>query len=195
MYLSTAWVWKNKGPITNLRLPNCQAQFIGNLSQLRGINSTKGTKLSQRQETLKLAGTQPGARNYRSCDKITKTPMGWSGNPVHEPVLCPPQLLTVRPTSLPHTGAQDRILPSLAATTVNPIHLEPPVSPTVSSERGPAEGSPRTAQERCLKSERCLHRHLASTASFIGLGKSLNLSESKFPHPLQLDDPHLLGLC
>ena len=133
--------WQNRGPITNLRLSKCQAQFIGNVLQLRGINSTKGAKLSQRQETPGLAGKHPGAGNYRSPDKIAKPSGGGgrSGSPfMHQRS---PETQMARSTSLPHTGAPGQAI-TISGCDHSESHLEPPLSNIVSPERGPAQGSP-----------------------------------------------------
>ena len=112
--------WQNRGPITNLRLSKCQAQFIGNVLQLRGINSTKGAKLSQRQETPGLAGKHPGAGNYRSPDKIAK-PSGGGGAGLGAPSCtnAPQKPKWQGPRPFPTQGLQGRLLLSLAVTTVN----------------------------------------------------------------------------
>lgn len=75
------------------------AQFIGNHSQLRGINSTKCRKLNQRQETPVLVGELSRAQNYKSFDNIAGTPGVRSRNPPY--TLMPP--LMVRSTFLSHT--------------------------------------------------------------------------------------------
>lgn len=57
-------------------------------------------------------------------------------------------------------AVESKLLPS-PAMTMNLIYLGSLVSHTVSSDTGPTEGSPRTTQERCLKSDRCLGWHPA----------------------------------
>lgn len=152
-YLSTAWVWQNKSPITNLRLSKCQTHFIGNLSQFRGTNWIKGRKLSQRQEAPGLVEKASGAHTNRSLDKAAKAPEGRSRDP---PLVLMPSLNgKIHIASVHQEAVESRPLPSLAVT-MSLIHLGPLVSHPVSSDKGPTERFPRTSQERCLKSDRCL---------------------------------------
>lgn len=121
--------------------------------QFRGTNWIKGRKLSQRQEAPGLVEKASGAHTNRSLDKAAKTPEGKSRDP---PLVLMPSLNgKIHIASVHQEAVESRPLPSLAVT-MSLIHLGPLVSHPVSSDKGPTERFPRTTQERCLKSDRCL---------------------------------------